>query len=625
MDTVRKTLRVIVASLLIAALSGIAALYIVTDPTTEIAAFGDFDPAPLERLSEKYELYDKDGAVMCTVGSDGRRLASFENVGKYTADAFLAIEDARFYEHGAVDPLRIAGAALTNIASMEAKEGASTITQQLVKNAYLSPEKTIMRKVREIRLARAVEQRYTKDEILEMYLNSVYFGNNIYGIENAAYRYFGKPAAALELGESAMLAAVINNPGRYDPYLNKENAEMRKRLVLRRMREENLITNEEYESALPETPLSSPGTSPCIFVQYAVREAVAPGRVDTAFDPAIQHIAESVLAASVTNDYTAAVMILDVRSGRPVAAAANEYRNFPELKRRPGSTIKPLICYAPALDAGIITPVTPLLDEPTSFGSYNPGNYNDRYYGWTTATECLARSLNIPAVKLMNMYGIERAKSYGKRLGLKFSAGDNGLALALGGMEYGVDLGALCGAYARIAGGGCGVVTKESAYLLTKMLEQCARSGTAKALSSLQNVAAKTGTVGSEYGNTDAYCIAYNGRYVVGVWCGAESSVLPEGITGGGVPAEVCADIMKCPALRGEAFERPKTVVCVDIDAAELELRHRVTAAGSSTLPKDRISAEFSIYNMPGRARGNEDLLPGDYENFKVVDGFVDQ
>ena len=140
MDTVRKTLRVIVASLLIAALSGIAALYIVTDPTTEIAAFGDFDPAPLERLSEKYELYDKDGAVMCAVGSDGRRLASLENVGKYTADAFLAIEDARFYEHGAVDPLRIAGAALTNIASMEAKVGASTITQQLVKNAYLSPE-----------------------------------------------------------------------------------------------------------------------------------------------------------------------------------------------------------------------------------------------------------------------------------------------------------------------------------------------------------------------------------------------------------------------------------------------------------------------------------------------------
>ena len=111
----------------------------------------------------------------------------------------------------------------------------------------------------------------------------------------------------------------------------------------------------------------------------------------------------------------------------------------------------------------------------------------------------------------------------------------------------------------------------------------------------------------------------------MGVWCGTESGVLPEGITGGGVPAEVCADIMKCPALRGEAFERPKTVVCVDIDAAELELRHRVTAAGSSTLPKDRISAEFSIYNMPGRARGNEDLLPGDYENFKVVDGFVDQ
>lgn len=623
MNTIRKIIRITVFVLLLALLCGIIAVVIVTDPRVPVAGFDEFSAAPLTGIAEKCEICDSEGNVIFLAGRNGNPKTELAALKEDTANAFIAIEDARFYEHGAVDVKRIAGAVVSDVASMSAKEGASTITQQLVKNTYLTPEKTLTRKLKEVRIARAIEDRYTKSEILELYLNSLYFGSDTYGIESAARRFFGKHADSLTLDESATLAAIINNPRKYDPLTKKENTEKRKRLVLGRMASQGFISEDERAEAEKETALASAVVNGNLFINY-VAYGKNDRKVRTAFDARIQLALESAMNGLVTNgEYTAAAIIFDVKSEEIVAAASNTFANIAGLKRQPGSTIKPLLCYAPALESGLITPITPLLDVPTDFGGYAPHNYNGEYCGWISAKDSLKKSLNIPAVKLLDMNGIERSKQTAAKLGIDFGENDNGLALALGGMEYGVDLATLGRAYCKIAAGGKHAVSKETAYFINSMLTECAASGTAKKLAGVANVAAKTGTVGTSGGDTDAYCVAYNPRYVAAVWIGTPGGKLPDGITGGSLPAEICAQIMKRPELKSGAFAKPKTIVSVDLDATELEVFHRVTPAGSFTLPKDRLSAEFSIYHMP-KKKCNEDLSFGDYENFKVVEGFLD-
>ena len=622
-DTIRKIIRMTAFLLLVALLCGIITIVIVTDPNVPIKGFDDFDAAPLTKISEKCEICDKNGNVLFLASRNGNPKTDLDALDDHTVNAFIAIEDARFYEHGAVDVKRIAGAAVSDVISMSAKEGASTITQQLVKNTYLTPEKTLTRKLKEIRLARSIEEKYSKEDILELYLNSLYFGSDTYGIESAARRFYGKNAADLDLGESASLAAIINNPHKFDPLTKKENTEKRKKLVLKRMEAQGYISAQERAAAEEETALASSVVNGNLFINYAAY-GKKDKRVVTSFDASVQMALEHSMSGLVTmGNYTAAAIVLDAQTEEIVAAASNTYANIAGLKRQPGSTIKPLICYAPALESGLIAPITPLLDVPTDFGGYSPHNYNDEYCGWISASDCLKKSLNVPAVKLLDMNGIEKSKKTAEKFGLTFGSNDNGLALALGGMEYGVDLATLGRAYCKLAAGGKRAVGKETAYFINSMLSECAASGTAKRLSSLDNIAAKTGTVGNRDGNTDAYCVAYNPKYVTAVWVGNPGGKLPDGITGGTLPADICAEIMKRPELKGGAFSKPKTIVNVDIDVIELEIFHRVTPADSFTLPKDRLAAEFSVYNMPKR-KCNEDLSFGDYENFKVVDGFVD-
>lgn len=621
MDKIRTVLRAGVAITLAVVIGGAAVIYVVTDPSSSFAK-ESWDSSPLVAINEGVRLYDKNGAFMCKVNRNGYGKADISDLADHTKQAFIAVEDARFYEHGAVDVRRMAAALIKDISTLSAKEGASTITQQLAKNTYLSPEKTITRKLKELRIARAIEQRYDKDEILEMYLNSLYFGSNIYGIETASHRFFDKRAADLTLDESAALAAVINNPGRYDPFAHPDAAEARKRLVLSRMEKRGYITAEEREAASRPTEYIYSRYNNKHFVDLSLRDAKHCD-VDTMYDAETQMALERALtdvSSSYSGEYTAAALVLDVATGAPVAAASNTYTDLSEERRSPGSTIKPLVCYVPALERGLVSPVTPILDARTNFGGYVPKNYKDEYYGWTTTTECVARSLNIPAIKLLDMVGTEKAKKVASGMGLTFSESDNGLALALGGMTHGATLRELAEAYRVIAAGGCDIIGEDTAYLMTSMLVECAERGTAKELRGC-GVAAKTGTVGSPDGDTDAYCISYNPKYVVAVR--VSGNKLPEGITGGTMPAEVCRKMMERSESGCGAFTRPKTIVSIEIDARELNDRHRVTVAAPDTLPKDRIAAEFSIYHMPDKPEGS-DLPFGDYENFKIVDGFVD-
>lgn len=606
---------------MIATLTVISAVAFSTDPAFAVKGFGYTD-VPVQRMKTTRKIYDVNGEEIYRADGYGRQKADINDLPEYTLNAFIAIEDARYYSHDGFDAKRIAAAAVKDILSFSAKEGASTITQQLVKNVWLSPEKTLSRKIKELSYARMLEKTLTKKEILGMYLNSLYFGDGVYGIADAAERFFDKAANELGVGESAMLAAVINNPAAYNPYRHNTAAEKRKRLVLSEMLRHGFITENEMKEACAPTLLSNKKINDGLFFSYALKTDGA--EINTAYTSAAQEALTSALEKTdIPDNVTVAAVIVESETENIVAAASNTFEDLSGLRRQPGSTIKPLVCYAPALDDGIISPVTPLLDAPAKFGNYSPRNYLGKYYGWATATECLSRSLNIPAVKLLDMIGIDNAKRYASRYGLSFSSNDKGLAIALGGTENGENLLTMARAYCKFASYDTHAVKKETAYLINTMLGECARTGTAKALSSVPNTAAKTGTVGNEQGNTDAYCIAYNPGYVVAVWSGCKSGYLPDGLTGGTLPAYICAETLKRPVFDSGAFEKPDTVVNIDIKADELYEKHKVVRAGRETLPKDRITAEFSIYNIPEWSV-EEDLLSGDYENFRVIDSFLD-
>ena len=236
---------------MIATLTVISAVAFSTDPAFAVKGFGYTD-VPVQRMKTTRKIYDVNGEEIYRADGYGRQKADINDLPEYTLNAFIAIEDARYYSHDGFDAKRIAAAAVKDILSFSAKEGASTITQQLVKNVWLSPEKTLSRKIKELSYARMLEKTLTKKEILGMYLNSLYFGDGVYGIADAAERFFDKAANELGVGESAMLAAVINNPAAYNPYRHNTAAEKRKRLVLSEMLRHGFITENEMKEALSD-------------------------------------------------------------------------------------------------------------------------------------------------------------------------------------------------------------------------------------------------------------------------------------------------------------------------------------------------------------------------------------
>ena len=619
-DKLRKVIRGAAALVMAVTVIGGAAVLVATDPRLPINA--DIDTAPLEKLTEVRRVIDENGREIFAVSGYGKLRADVRSLPDYTLNAFIAVEDARFYEHEGFDPRRIAAAAVRDILTMSAREGASTITQQLAKNSWLTSEKTLSRKLKELAVARMIEKKASKTDILGMYLNSVYFGRGVYGIESAALRYFGIGADELDLGQSAMLAGIINSPRTYDPVSHKDAAERRKKLVLSRMLECGYITESQMIDASRPTAVSGSPVNGSIFAAYALsggEDSVVTNYSENIQRYAVRAVEE--LAADVPA--TVSVIIMDAKTERLVAAAANTYADISGARRQAGSIVKPLLCYAPAMDMGIITSVTPLLDKPDSFGGWRPSNYGGLYYGWVTATESLSRSLNIPAVRLLEAVGEKRAKEYAEKFGLGLGADDGGLSLALGSSKRGVRIMDVARSYCKLARGGGGVVSADTAYLINEMLSECARTGTAKALKSV-GVAAKTGTAGGVKGNTDAYCVAYNPRYVVVAWAGADGCMLPSDITGGTLPAEICAAILSAPACDGGSFSRPDTVVRVEIDAERLETDHTVVRACAETPPRYRRVADFSIYNMPG-AKIDTDMLPINGDNFRIVDAFNDE
>lgn len=539
------------------------------------------DLSVLRNSSPILNVYDYEDKPI--IEDDDGGYAEIGKIPKLLSDAFVAVEDKRFYTHHGIDYKRILGA-LVNNAKGNRTQGASTITQQLVKNVYLSSEQTFERKFKEMQLAIKIERQLSKEEIMEKYLNLLYFGSGEYGVKNAAQRFFGKKLDDLNVLECAMLAGIVKSPTKYNPINYYDNSIERARLVLRLMHEQGYVSEEDYnkyknqditiKNALIEKNkedyfLDNAIYEVCEILNTDANYLKSSGiKIYTYYSPDAQKNLSSTVddnAYYESDDVNSVAIVCDNATRGIKAISSRKEVNLFEYARQVGSTIKPLACYAPALDQGLISPATLLLDEPTDFQGYSPANYKDIYYGWTSAEQAVAKSLNVPAVKLMQSLSVATSKDYLSKMGIDTSAQDDNLALALGGTTYGITMIDLLGGYTTLANYGAykkptfireitdaegnviynredvvatRVIDAESGYLMTTMLQECASTGTGKKLSGLNfDIACKTGTVSMEDKrfNSDIYCLSYTSLDTFLFWQGGTKMSAES--TGGGATA----------------------------------------------------------------------------------------
>lgn len=557
----------------------------------------------LINLNRIVTYYDKDGQKISEeVG--GNLVTDISNINDNTKNAFIAIEDKRFYHHNGIDLKRLLSATKNNVKSLSFKEGASTISQQLIKNTHLSSEKTINRKLTEIKLARILEKKYSKDQILEKYLNTIYFGDNCYGITAAAKHYFDKNVSDLSINESATLAAIIKAPSHYSPFINEEKCFNRKNLVLKAMKEQGYISQCEYDFYKNEkvnTSFSANDTKSnnYEFLYFAKKQIGTVNEsspysslnleIYTTQDTKAQRIIESALIDVDSRYYKSAILIDKDSNVRAY------FSNCGDINRQLGSIIKPLLVYAPAIENNVVNSYSHIIDEKTNFNGYSPSNYNEKYYGKVTVKESLAKSLNVCAAKILNYTGIEKSLSYVNKTDLEFTDADNSLSLALGSSVNGSKLSEITSAYNIFLNKGyyspittvsyikhnSNVIKKdkktrekiysfETVSIINDSLNYAVTEGTAKKLSFLPfEVLAKTGTVGNENGNTDAYVVSYNSDYVLGIWIGSKDELMPNSVSGGTLPTilagKVWDEIYKTKQ-HAKKIEKSSNIIEVDID-----------------------------------------------------------
>ncbi len=580
------------------------------------------------------QIYDCEEKLVKEISASGSvEKLPFEQFPHALYEAFIAVEDKHFFTHNGLEYPRILKAALKNLTSFSFREGASTISQQLIKNTHLSGEKTVNRKLKEIKLTRLLEKNYSKEQILELYLNSIYFGHSSFGVANAARFYFDKSVEQLSPAECATLAALVKSPNRYSPFLHAERCLTRRNFVLSLMREQGYLTEREYDeavtSSLPLTPTKSEEKNGYLTLVLHELAQILPDfgstdynnlKIYTALDSRMQAILDAVTTESdrcllVRNNQTNAVCAFSSTCG--------------VVKRLPASTIKPLAVYAPAIEEGFLVPATPILDEAVNFSGYCPTNYGGGYSGYVSAREALSRSINVPAVKILNEIGCHRAKKYLSLLNMPVKEEDCTLALALGGMSEGYTLPALCDGYATFANDGewtkshtilrienaknrviyrpreqnKRVFRHESTTLINDMLKTAVTDGTAKKLRSIPyEVCAKTGTGANDRGNTDAYTVAYTKNHVVGVWLGnADNS--PINATGGGIPADIALSVLKNLYVSEQPlpFNASVNTQRISLDIFDYKHQHALTLADGLAPMQECFNELFITNQIPSK------------------------
>lgn len=636
----------------------------------------DFDVYRITGCDRTSIIYDGQSDVVTRLhGVQDRTWVSISELQPSTVYAFISAEDARFFEHEGVDVIRIAGAIVADIKAGSYVQGASTISQQLIKLSHLTSEKTISRKAEEAALAYEMERQYSKEDILEMYLNYVYFGGGYYGIEAAAEGYFGVHASDLTLDQSAMLAGILKSPSGYAPHINYAASINRRNNILRLMRDYGYITddekkqasagrptilhdkNEEYSGYYTDAVTKSAAALMGITVDELIRGGYS---IYSAMDSDIQHYCEEMFKNGElfpAEDSEAAIVVLEPSTGMVVAMVGGRsytggisFNRATDIRRQPGSVIKPVIAYAPAFEYLNYTAADMILDEETTFADYTPSNYGNKYYGWVTVREAVTKSLNVPAVKTLSEVGVERAKDFAKRCGIEFDDKDDSLTLALGGFTYGVSPLQIAGAYSCFASGGIyntptlikkitdrngltvyeyrqdsrRVMSEANAYILTSMLKSVVTEGTGHRLNTLDiPIAGKTGTVGLANGNRDAWMAGYTPEYTAVVWQGYDSDrlgLLPSSATGGTYPALMLYELFNhiYPDGRSGDFEKPESVKQYSIDAKTLKKQHKAVLANAMTPQSSRVTEYFTEETAPEDVSGYW-AVPGSAQNLLAV------
>lgn len=526
------------------------------------------------------------GALIANRGDTGGEAVRLEQLPPYLPNAVIAIEDRRFRSHFGVDPIGLARAMVTNLTSGRLQQGGSTLTQQLAKNLFLEQDRTIKRKIQELVLAFWLEAEYSKDEILEMYLNRVYLGSGAYGVDAAARRYFGKSARLMTVAEAATIAGLLKAPSRYSPARNPDLAEDRAQLVLAAMSEEGYITDDEAKNALAApakvvrryTTASENYAADWVmdvlphFVGSIEKDII----VDTTIDPEMQQAAEQALRAALKENRQkygvtqGAVVTLDTAGAVKALVGGADYSKSQfnravYAKRQPGSSFKPFV-YLAALENGM-SPQTVRQDRPVRYGNWSPQNYSKEHYGPVTLTRALSLSLNTVAAQLAHEVGAGTVAATAKRLGISSEMKKN-LSLSLGTSE--VTPLEIAGAYVPLSNGGYGVLphvirrirTVDGKTLYSRsgdgrgrvvdrrlvgemnlMMSETLMTGTGRK-ARLESGRPAGGKTGTSQDFRDAWFIGYTGNLTTAVWLGNDDNSPTRKATGGGLPALVWKEVM---------------------------------------------------------------------------------
>lgn len=527
-----------------------------------------------------------DGKAIATRGEMGGANVPLRALPPYLPQAFVAIEDRRFYAHFGLDPLGLARAVVVNLTAGRLREGGSTLTQQLAKNLFLTQERTLSRKIQELILSIWLETKYSKNEILELYMNRVYFGAGAYGVEAASQRYFGKSARQVTLSEAAMLAGLVKSPSSLAPTRNLDGAQARAEVVLAAMREAGFISADMQQAALARPATLAKGQGPdstgyvADWVMEQLKSIVGPITQDiivqTTIEPTLQAAADKALKDTLAKSgkkfgvEQGAVVVMDTDGGVRALVGGRSYEESQfnraiTAKRQPGSSFKPFV-YLTAMERGL-TPESVREDAPIQIKGWKPENFSKDYRGPVELKTALALSLNTVAVRLALEVGPEEVIKTAHRLGITSKLEPNA-SIALGTSE--VSLLEMASAYAPFANGGVGITphviervrdksgTVLYAYaqpsrglvmapphvaMMNRMMQDVLLVGTARR-ADLPGwpAAGKTGT-SQDY--RDAWFLGYTGRFVAGVWLGNDDASPTKKAGGSGLPVDIWSQVMK--------------------------------------------------------------------------------
>lgn len=542
-----------------------------------------------------------DGTELVTVGPSYGRWLPYAEIPVPMIEAMKAVEDRRFDWHPGVDPIGILRAARVNFRAGVTVEGASTITQQLARNLFLTSAQNYGRKMREIILALAMERKYTKQQIMEAYLNRVYFGGGAYGIDAASRKFYGHPATQLDLEKSAIIAGLVKAPSRYAPTADPERARSRARIVIGTMRASGVITDQQAADAdigsvrfvVDRNQGDVRYFTDWVLTQLETLtdESTEPLDVTTSLNPRHQAAAEA--AAQAQQIGGTQIGILGMRKDGAVTAmvggrdyATSIYNRAVVARRQPGSSWK-IFDYLVALEEGM-TPESTVVDEPLRIGNWSPRNSNGRYLGSMTMKQAFALSVNTVAVRLAQTFGFDSVASMARRFGITTPISTQP-AMALGASE--ATLIEMTAAYASIAGGGVearpwaiqSITTASGRTLynrepdtprilvapfvaqhMTSMMRAAVETGTGRAAQIGRELAGKTGTTSS---NKDGWFIGFTPDLVAGVWMGRDDAKPVPGLAGGQAPARVFAAFMSraltgvAPTLLDDEVQQPDYAV----------------------------------------------------------------